>query len=138
MASIAELIPQRIKQARIEAGLTLLQLAKRIHLSGAMSIARYESGQRRVSVEMLEHIAAATGKELNWFFRSSDCENCQEDEIFRNETALKLREASQRLSAAGCIRLLEYAELLHTRYLRCDSVTARTSSIAADTPIEYN
>lgn len=139
MPNIAEHIPQRIKQARIEAGLTLLQLAERIHLSGAMSVARYESGQRRVSLEMLEHIAAATGKEFSWFFRGFEGNDAQTDELHRAEIELKLQQASQRLSAAGCRRLLEYAELLHTRYLRCDSqpTSKENTSLAAEAPIEY-
>ncbi|MDO5296566.1 MAG: helix-turn-helix transcriptional regulator [bacterium] len=155
MASIVKTIPQRIKQARLEAGLTLLQLAERIHLSGAMSVARYESGQRRVSLEMLEHIAAATGKELSWFFRGPCSEEFQEDSSVRAAIELKLQQACQRLSTAGCRRLLEFADLLQARYWRSgpsvsdsaqDSLAAQESdgpaaqnvrSLAADSSIDY-
>lgn len=102
-----------------------------------MSVARYESGQRRVSLEMLEHIAAATGKELCWFFRGPDGADSADDTLLRSEAESKLQKASQCLSAAGCRRLLEYAELLSTRYLRRDDPAQERSSMAADTPAEY-
>ena len=147
MISIAELIPKRIKQARLEAHLTLMQLAQRIHLSGAMSVARYESGQRKVSMDMLEHIANATGKELTWFIRKSDSDNTHDDQELRYNIAQQVQQICMNLNSTGCRRLLEFAEFLHTRYKLGDEIPSTNSTksnpnpdtapIAADIKNEY-
>ena len=60
----------RIRRARVEAGLSREYLAGKIGVSLA-TIVRYETGRtRRISVELLDKIAGATGKPLVWFFEN--------------------------------------------------------------------
>lgn len=59
----------RIRRARVEAGLSREHLAGEIGVSLA-TVVRYETGRtRRVSVELLNKIAVATGKPLVWFLK---------------------------------------------------------------------
>lgn len=67
-------IAQRIKQARTEANLTMKQLASMVHVSGPTTIARYESGVHFAGSDIMQKIAAATGKPLGWFYCTDNCE----------------------------------------------------------------
>jgi ribosome-binding protein aMBF1 (putative translation factor) len=57
-------------RARVRAGLTQEQLAKRMETSQSM-IARLESGRSRPSTQTLERVAAATGTRLRIRFERS-------------------------------------------------------------------
>ena len=52
-----------LKAIRIEKGLTIIELGKRVGVSGA-SISRYENGKRKLSVEMAKKIAKVL--EVEW------------------------------------------------------------------------
>lgn len=60
---------ERLTQARVEAGLTQQELASAVGCS-VMSIGKYERGERSPRGPMLRRIAAATGREIAWFFSS--------------------------------------------------------------------
>jgi len=57
-------------KARVRAGLTQEQLAKRMHTTQA-SIARLESGRVKPSTRTLERLACATGLRLRIYFESA-------------------------------------------------------------------
>lgn len=68
----AELVPEfelarAVIEARVQAGLTQDQLAKRMDTSQSV-IARLESGRVRPSTQTLERLAAATGTRLRISF----------------------------------------------------------------------
>ena len=58
-------------QARVQAGLTQEQLAKRMRTTQSV-IARLESGRTRPSTQTLERLAAATGTSLRISFEPAD------------------------------------------------------------------
>lgn len=56
----------KLKAARIEAGLTQVDVAK--HLKKPQSfVSKFESGERRVDVVELQHIAEIYRKQLSYF-----------------------------------------------------------------------
>lgn len=61
----------RLRRARIEAGLTQEELAIRIGAS-VFSIGKYERGERSPRGPMLRRIADVTGKTTAWFFGNED------------------------------------------------------------------
>ena len=57
----------KLKAARIEAGLTQVDVAK--HLKKPQSfVSKFESGERRVDVVELQHIAEIYQKPMDYFF----------------------------------------------------------------------
>ncbi len=59
---------ERLRKARIEAGLTQVQAAKKIGRPQS-HISNIESGQQRVDVVELKRFAALYGKRLNYFIK---------------------------------------------------------------------
>ncbi len=59
---------ERLKKARLEAGLTQVQVAKKLGRPQS-HISNVESGQQRVDVVELQIFAKMYGKELNYFIR---------------------------------------------------------------------
>lgn len=62
-----ELIADRLRQARTQAGLSQEELAEKIGLT-TVSISKFETGRRQPRVSTLERVAEATGTPLAWFF----------------------------------------------------------------------
>jgi len=60
-------LPRRLIIAREKAGLTQADLSKKIGIKDRQTIASMESGQRRITVEELLAIMAATGQEMDYF-----------------------------------------------------------------------
>ena len=60
-------LPERLKQARRESGLTLERAAERVN-TGFNTIWRYEAGHHRPSGPTLYALAALYGKPVEWFF----------------------------------------------------------------------
>ena len=60
-------LPERLKQARREAGLTLEGTAERVN-TGFNTIWRYEAGYHRPSGPTLYALAALYNKPVEWFF----------------------------------------------------------------------
>lgn len=59
---------EKLKKARQEAGLTQVQVAKKLKRPQSY-ISNVESGQQRVDVVELQKFAKMYGKEVNYFFR---------------------------------------------------------------------
>lgn len=60
----------RIKQARLAAGMSQLQLARAIR-SSEKNISRWENGMNQPRIESAAAIAAATGHDLDFFLTAS-------------------------------------------------------------------
>ncbi len=58
----------RLKQARLEAGLTQVQVAKKLKRPQS-HISNIESGQQRVDVVELQRFAKLYGKDINYFIK---------------------------------------------------------------------
>ena len=58
---------ERLKKARLEAGLTQVQVAKKLKRPQS-HISNIESGQQRVDVVELQRFAKLYGKDVNYFF----------------------------------------------------------------------
>jgi transcriptional regulator with XRE-family HTH domain len=73
VAMTANLKPRRdrLRRARVEAGLTQEELAIRVGAS-VFSIGKYERGERSPRGPMLRRIAKVTGKTTAWFFENED------------------------------------------------------------------
>lgn len=56
----------RLRQARVEVGMTQVDLAKAVRRSQSW-VSKCELGERRVDAVELEDIAKALGKPLEWF-----------------------------------------------------------------------
>ena len=61
----------RIRAARVEAGLSLLECASRVGLKSAVAFYRYEVGMRKLPIHLLPELAALFGKPLAFFFEGS-------------------------------------------------------------------
>lgn len=62
--------PIRLRNARLRAGLTIAELAKRLNVSAAQ-VHRLEMGQRRLTVDVLMEVCAALQMEINQLFSPS-------------------------------------------------------------------
>ena len=58
----------RLRQARLEAGLTQVQVAKKLKRPQS-HISNIESGQQRVDVVELQRFAKLYGKDINYFIK---------------------------------------------------------------------
>jgi transcriptional regulator with XRE-family HTH domain len=60
-------LPERLRQARVEAGLTQAELAERLGAKSQALISKYESGAVEPPGRVVAQIAAITGKPRRWF-----------------------------------------------------------------------
>ncbi|MAZ40873.1 hypothetical protein CL654_02050 [bacterium] len=59
---------EKLRKARLEAGLTQVQVAKKLKRPQSY-ISNVESGQQRVDVVELQKFAKMYGKDVNYFFK---------------------------------------------------------------------
>jgi transcriptional regulator with XRE-family HTH domain len=64
---IAQLVGARIREARIDRGLTLLELAERAHVP-VNSLTSVELGSRRIDAEQLWDVSRCLGRQISFFF----------------------------------------------------------------------
>lgn len=64
-------IGERIRQARIEAGMSQIDLGAKLNVS-FQQVQKYEKGFNRVSGSRFEPLAAALGKPVQWFFATGN------------------------------------------------------------------
>lgn len=69
VALLREQLGERIKTARVGAGMTQRELAERIHLKNATDVSRYERGIVEVPSHRIDLIAEATGRPRSYFTR---------------------------------------------------------------------
>lgn len=67
MTPVSTFAPDKIKQARLQAGLTQAQLARRAETT-EKNIARWENGHNQPRAQHVAAIAAATGHTTDYFF----------------------------------------------------------------------
>jgi len=71
MTFLANNFGARLKQARLAAGLTQASLAELVGVKQAVSVARWESGERQPDYETLERLASILDRPPHWFFEDS-------------------------------------------------------------------
>ena len=108
METITDIVRERIKKARIEAGLNQTKLAEALGLSSHATISRYEKGDLNVSVELLCQIATITNKPISFFFETSES-SCSTEDVVRDYSAL---------NETGQQRLLQYLQDMLKLYPR--------------------
>ena len=73
-------IGNKIKKARLSAGLTQKELAVLVGFRGKMTISRLETGSKRPDFETVVRIADVTGCPLSWFAEPVDTEPLRKPE----------------------------------------------------------
>jgi transcriptional regulator with XRE-family HTH domain len=76
MGRIDDWIARRVKQARVERGLSQEALAEKLGIS-LQQIHKYEAGRNRISATRLAAVSEALGKPLDEFFEGLDAEATQ-------------------------------------------------------------
>lgn len=61
-------VGKAIKQARVDKGMTMRELASKIGVQSTNSISRYESGRYNLSLDLLERIANGIGVTVEVLF----------------------------------------------------------------------
>lgn len=103
------LVGKKLRKLRLEAGLTLQDLAQQIGVSH-QQLQKYETGSNRLSVGMLPVVAEALGAEIMEFFEDGDkpasAKKSKADEI-RNECETWLRRTKSEETLRGMLRVLK-------------------------------
>lgn len=89
--------PRRMKQARLAAGMTQSQLARAISKS-ELNVGRWERGQHEPRGESVAAIAAATGKEIGFFYSE---EGSSDDDDEEADPVSELRRIAGELTVRG-------------------------------------
>ncbi|HXX39321.1 MAG TPA: helix-turn-helix transcriptional regulator [bacterium] len=102
MASVPLWLAHRVRQARLKAGLTQVQLAgKEV---AARTISRIERGYVRPSVRVLSHIAQRVGRPLRYFVDDAMLDESEVDYLLARAGLRQLagdRESAERLAASA-------------------------------------
>ena len=115
-------IPSRLKEARLQRGLTLEGVASELD-SSFTSIWRYEAGQRHPSGATLYALASLYGKPVEWFFaeeeeepnNSPDPSPDADRELVMNEASLALRSVSKELSDEAIKSIADFIRFVHEK-----------------------
>ena len=103
------LVGRKLRKLRLEAGLTLQDLAQQIGVSH-QQLQKYETGSNRISVGMLAVIAEALGAGIMEFFEDGDkpasAKKSKADEI-RNECETWLRRTKSEEALRRMLRVLK-------------------------------
>jgi transcriptional regulator with XRE-family HTH domain len=106
---IDRLVGKKLRQLRLDAGLTLQDLAQQIGISH-QQLQKYETGTNRISVGMLPGIAEALGAELIEFFENaamgSSAKKSKADQL-RAECETWLRRTKSEDALRGMLRVLK-------------------------------
>ena len=93
---------QRIKEARLEAGLSQRQLCGEVCTRNMLSL--IESGRAKPSMETLRHFARQLGRPLSWFLEEETVASPNQPVMERAEKALKNGDFSDGLEILGKYR----------------------------------
>ena len=118
-------IGETIKQARIAAGLTQVELGKRLGLSKA-TVSQYENGKHNPKIETLQRIAAALGAEIGERLGLTEASVSQYESGKRNPKI----ETLQRIAAAPGV---DIDELLEVEVIMNREDTQQSSTKLLDT-----
>ena len=116
-------LSDRLRQARLQAGLTVDSVATAIDTSPT-SIWRYEAGQRRPSGPTLHALAGLFNKTVEWFYGEDEVDSPEPTadpdyeadlELVMNEASLALRQVSDRLSREAIKSIADYIRFVDER-----------------------
>lgn len=105
---IYRLLQNKIREARLMAGHTQKEFAQLLGVT-QVTVARWETGGRPISLDSLIEVARVTGNELSWFFENQ-CEQCH------HAITSDLLTAFTNLNTDGQERVVEYAQCLRVKY----------------------
>jgi transcriptional regulator with XRE-family HTH domain len=103
------LVGKKLRKLRLEAGLTLQDLAKQIGVSH-QQLQKYETGANRLSVGMLPVVAEALGAEIMEFFEDADKASSKKKskaDQLRSECETMLRRTKSEDALRGMLRVLK-------------------------------
>ena len=108
------LIPQRLAKCREKIGLNKLEAAKKIGLTQSGYV-RYESGQRKPTIQIVEAMAAAFETSVDYLIGLSDDQSCDRVTILKNDNPLLFEIVTdfQHLDAKQQQRVHSYFQKLH-------------------------
>jgi len=102
-------VGKKLRKLRLDAGLTLQDLAEQIGVSH-QQLQKYETGANRLSVGMLPGVAEALGVEIMEFFEDSDkassAKKSKADQL-RSECETWLRRTKSEEALRGMLRVLK-------------------------------
>ena len=113
--------PERLRQARILAEMTQVEVARQAGLS-RKSISRYENGAQRPSMVALNMLAILYDRSVEWFLGEEGTEDNGQDsepsigadrELVMNEASLALRSASEDLSDEAIRSIANFIRFVH-------------------------
>ena len=115
----------RLKQARLEAGLTLERAAEALS-TDFNTIWRYEAGRHRPSGPTLYALASLYRKPVEWFFGEEEQEPSEspvpspdaDRELVMNEASLALRSVSKELSDEAIKSIADFIRFVHEKEQR--------------------
>ena len=122
-------LPERLRQARSETGLTQEQVAARAGLT-YNSISRYENGAAYPSQLALNMLASLYGKPVEWFFGEGDQRQPEPEskaeqspieadrELVMNEASLALRSTGKELSDEAIRSIADFIRFMHAKERR--------------------
>ena len=103
------LVGKKLRKLRLEAGLTLQDLAQQIGVSH-QQLQKYETGSNRLSVGMLPVVAEALGAEIMEFFEDADKASSKKKskaDQLRSECETMLRRTKSEDALRGMLRVLK-------------------------------
>lgn len=103
------LVGKKLRKLRLEAGLTLQDLAQQIGVSH-QQLQKYETGANRLSVGMLPVVAEALGAEIMEFFEDADKASSKKKskaDQLRSECETMLRRTKSEDALRGMLRVLK-------------------------------
>ena len=73
---------QRLKEARLNQGLTQAELAQELNMGSSSSVSMWETGKNALTLELLVAICKILHVSVNYFFISEELDRLQTDTIF--------------------------------------------------------
>ncbi|HAY07472.1 MAG TPA: helix-turn-helix transcriptional regulator [Hyphomonas sp.] len=101
-------VGKKLRKLRLNAGLTLQDLAEQIGVSH-QQLQKYETGANRLSVGMLPGVAEALDAEIMEFFEDADPTSRKKSKVeqLRSECEIWLRRTKSEESLRGMLRVLK-------------------------------
>jgi transcriptional regulator with XRE-family HTH domain len=117
-------LSRRLRDARVDAGLTQAELAKRLGITRS-AVSQYESGRNKPSIAHFNEIARITGKPLSWLVIEDDV------------TAMRVADGALSDAAVTALRSLPPIVLavFERKILRAHAYVAKLPAYLASIPV---
>lgn len=78
--NLYERIGSKVKQVRTEMGMSQKDLAEKVDFSSSTAISLIESGERNISIDVLQKIASLSRKNIEYFLNDEEKRTIQKEE----------------------------------------------------------